>query len=147
MSFVQSRWGTTSRARTKPPTRAHLGHATHEPLQISPCCSLFLTQYSRYWQWTGDPGDMAWYRRMTWCFYPSILVLGMGRFQGFCSFMISVGPTLKVASFEKAFQKANETTIRLRSYEVCVRNEMCQMAQNMLSQQILQKSVVGQNIY
>ena len=34
---------------------------------------------------------MPWYRRMTWWLYPRILVLGMGRFQGFCSFTLSVG--------------------------------------------------------
>ena len=33
---------------------------------------------------------MPWYRRMAWCFYPRILVLGMGRFQGSCSFILSV---------------------------------------------------------
>ena len=26
--------------------------------------SLFLAQYSRSWQWTGNPGDMPWYRRL-----------------------------------------------------------------------------------
>ena len=41
---------------------------------------MFLAHYSRYWQWTINPGDMPCYRRMAWCFYHRMLVLGMGRF-------------------------------------------------------------------
>ena len=30
---------------------------------------------------------MPWYRRLAWCFYPRILVLGMGRFQAGVAFL------------------------------------------------------------
>ena len=32
-------------------------------------------------------GDMPWYRRMVWYFYPRILVLGMGRIRAVVSFL------------------------------------------------------------
>ena len=60
---------------------------------------MFLVQYSKYWQWTGNTGRMAWYRRMAWYVYLRILVLGeVGIFQGFSDFL-----TLRVGLAQVAY--------------------------------------------
>ena len=59
-------------------------HAQNETIA---CVLLFLAQFSRYWEWTENPGDMPCDRRMAWCVYPRIPILGIGIFQIVVSFL------------------------------------------------------------
>ena len=68
----------------------------HAQDETTACYSQFLAQYSD----SGREmrGDMSWYRRMAWFFYPRILVLSMGGFQGLCSLVLGVGVLMKVTA-------------------------------------------------
>ena len=65
-------------------------NVNHAKNATAACFSVFLAQYSRSWQWTVNPGDMPWHRRLAWSFYLRILVLGMGMFQARVEYIDSI---------------------------------------------------------
>ena len=55
-------------------------------LQVEACP--FKLEIQRYWSWPENPGDLAWRRRVSRCFYPRNLV--QKRDNTVCDFIISV---------------------------------------------------------